>query len=137
MLPPYRAPLDSPRPDRLRLALVLALPLAFVCFTAASFLSSRLELKSIPATLLSAYALRFGNDDLQQLREPSPLWSEEENDLRSYRWQAPEVDKSLQAFVEGLDGVSGHLQRNVAALAELSRRRLNAELETGCSRLAR
>ncbi|ORY58335.1 hypothetical protein BCR35DRAFT_247179, partial [Leucosporidium creatinivorum] len=42
--------------------------------------------------------------DPQQLREPSPLWSEEENDLRSYRWQAPEVDESLQAFVEGLDG---------------------------------
>lgn len=141
MLPAYSAPLD--KADRLRLAFVFALPLAFILFTAASLLSSGdLELAKIHTTWSSAYALRFGNGDLQvqHLREPErPFWTEQENELRSYRWKAPEVDQSLQAFVEGLDEVSSdiELQLNAAAFADpFLPHSLSAELATGCSNLA-
>lgn len=95
MLPAYRA-------------LVCALPLAFVLFAATSLWSSSdLDFAELHAILSSAYLLQFGNGETRQLREADqPLWTEQENKLRSYRWQAPEVDQSLQAVVVGLDEVN-------------------------------
>jgi len=123
MLQPYRAPLD--RGDRFRLALLFALPLAFICLTTASLLSTGRELGySLSTAWLNGYILRFEDSIDERWREPERvLWTEEEEELRSYRWKAPEVDPSLQSFVDGLNKVSGWFDSS-SRLLSLNLRRL-------------
>lgn len=90
---------------------------------------------STPYSFSSQDGQEFAEEWGEGVEQTEVPWSEEEERLREYKWETPEIDETLKVMLDGLNEVSSSSRLGAGQADPPSARRKTAGLEIGYSQL--